>query len=52
MNKISWLFLVLIFVASCGSTTECCVLPELLPETVEEEIVIKDWEPRAGVLVE
>ena len=52
MKKISWGFLILIFVASCGSTTECCDLPEIPAEVVEEEIIIKDWAPRGEVLVE
>ena len=52
MKKISWCFLVLIFVASCGSTTECCDLPDIPTEVMEEMPVIKDWEPRADVLVE
>ena len=52
MKKISWRFLILIFVASCSSTTECCDSPEVPTEVRDEVIVIKDWEPRAEVLVE
>ena len=36
MKKISWCFLVLIFIASCGSTTEYCDLPKIPTEVVEE----------------
>ncbi len=52
MKKISWCFLVLIFVVSCGSTTECCGPPEIPAEVGDEVTVVKDWEPRAEVLVE
>ena len=52
MKKISWGFLVLIFVASCGSTTECCGPPEIPAEVGDQVTVVKDWEPRAEVLVE
>lgn len=52
MNKISCCFLVLIFVATFGSTTECCILPELVPVTKDQERIIKNLKPRTEVLVE
>ena len=51
MKKFAEYILVLIFLASCGSTTECCDLPEI-PAEVEETEIIKDWTPREEVLVE